>query len=142
MKIALAVATSIFTSTCIYAQSPTPSPIPTPTPFDAMSIALYAPLGFPTPQLTGSQQAVRAVQAAEGANRQAVTTVANSYTRLLGAFSDDSAAGGLSTPQKMALFTTAQQIEIITNAWSLANFVNSLKTGSVPNPTNLVVTGS
>lgn len=113
----------------------TPAPA-TPAPvFDALHLApSRPPSGTPLPPTLAQKQAaykaqVRALSAAtfSGLAKQYATILALSAT-------DDSATGGLTTAQKAAALTTAEKTELITNAWLIANLLNGIAPGTVPNP--------
>jgi len=110
----------------VFAQAPSPSP----TPFDALGLSA-------NPFVTNTNSALIRSEAKSkilNATKNGFQSLQKSYTAMLAAFSDDSANGGLTTTQKVALLTPAQQVELITNGWLEANILNGIKPGTVPNP--------
>ena len=136
IAIPLAIALSAF------AQSP--SPTPNPTPFDALGIA-------PRPIVSGSQtvaqQQAALHQQIKNQSKMLSGQIRSGYLAILAACStDDSAKGGLSLAQKLAAFTPAEQIELCTVAWAMANLLNGLATNgqgsTVSNPTWIITSGT
>jgi hypothetical protein len=112
------------------AQTPAPS---TPSPYDALHAA-PAPRATPIP-LTLAQQQAQFHQRVVGASQTTFGVLMQRYlimTKLM--TTDDSTTGGLTPAQKTAALSTAEQTELMTNAWLLANLLNGIQAGSVPNP--------
>ena len=113
------------------AQTATPAPA-TPVPFDALKV-LAKPGATPTPTLVFKQAQHKAQ--VRSASSILLIGLAKQYTALLAlTATDDSATGGLTTAQKAAALTTAEKTELLTNAWLIANLLNGIAPGTVPNP--------
>jgi hypothetical protein len=146
MKTILSCIAAVAIVTAAHAQTtsgtgsaPTPTPTPTPAP---------SPVSFPygvnparfLPSMTPVATTIESINQTDAATMDMIARV---YAMQMARFADESATGGQTTEQKMALMSRDAQVWKVALLWQLNAILDPTGTNpAIPKPPITVVTGS